>query len=69
MFHDYARMDSATHLSLLLAMFWLYLLALALLRFRKRGLWSLMGLPFAFYWPYFFWQMASNCAHNIRACP
>ena len=68
-FRNYGGMDSATHVSFLLAMCWLVLLVVALLRLRRRGLWLLTGLPFAFYWPYVFLEIASNCAHNVRNCP
>ena len=50
-FRNYGGMDSAAHVSFLLAMCWLVLLAVALFRFRKKGLWLLTGLPFALYWP------------------
>jgi hypothetical protein len=44
-------MDSAARVSFLLAMCWLVLSAVALFRFRKKGLWLLIGLPFTLYWP------------------
>jgi hypothetical protein len=68
-FHNYAAMDSATHASLLLTVCWLLVLATALFRFKKRGLWLLLGLPFALFWPCVFLAIASSCAHNSQNCP
>lgn len=67
--HDYQAMDSATHVSALLAMAWLGLLAVALFRFRKKGLWLLIGLPFALYWPFVFLAIGIACGQDVRNCP
>jgi hypothetical protein len=42
--------DFATHVSLLLSVLWLILLTVGLFRFKKSGLWVLIGLPFALFW-------------------
>ena len=68
-FHDYEVMDSATRVSAVLAMPWLVLLAAALLRFRKKGLWLLTGLPFALYWPLVFLAIGVACGQYVRNCP
>jgi len=62
-------MDPAIHVSLFLAICWLVLFAVGLFKFRSRGLWLLIGLPFAAYWPFAFFMIAWKCAHDIKACP
>ena len=62
-------MDPAIHVSLFLAICWLVLFAVGLFKFRSRGLWLLIGLPFAAYWPFAFFMIAWTCAHDIKACP
>jgi len=41
---------------LFLAICWLVLFAVGLFKFRSRGLWLLIGLPFAAYWPFAFFM-------------
>jgi hypothetical protein len=64
-----SSMDSATHVSLFLALCWLVVFAVGLVKFRMRGLWLVIGLPFAVYWPYVFFMIAWTCAHDVKACP
>jgi hypothetical protein len=64
-----SSMDSATHVSLFLALCWLVVFAGGLVKFRMRGLWLVIGLPFAVYWPYVFFMIAWTCAHDVKACP
>jgi hypothetical protein len=52
-------MDPAFYVSLFLASCWLVLFAVGLFKFRSRGLWLLVGLPFAAYWPLAFFVFAS----------
>ncbi len=55
-----AGMDSAIYVSLFLASCWLVLFAVGLFKFKSRGLWLLVGLPFAAYWPLLFFAFASH---------
>jgi hypothetical protein len=48
---------------------WGVLVFIAMMRFKWRGLWLLLGAPLAFWWPILFAGIASACAHNVRACP
>lgn len=43
--------DSAIYASVIMTVVWFTLLIPILLRFRKQGLWALIGLPFVLYWP------------------
>ena len=52
-----AGMDPATYVSLFLGICWLVLFAVGVFKFRSRGLWLLIGLPFAAYWPLAFFMM------------
>jgi len=61
--------DSFIRYSLGLALVWLVLLLVAFIRYRSRSLWFLLGLPFAFYWPFMLLMLAWNCARNLRQCP
>lgn len=56
-------------ISISLTVFWLFLLVAALIQFKKRGLWLLVGAPFALYLPFVFVMMIWACAHNHDACP
>jgi hypothetical protein len=60
-----AGMDPAIYVSLFLAICWLVLFAVGLFKFRSRGLWLLIGLPFAAYWPLAFFVFASH-VHDIK---
>jgi hypothetical protein len=53
------RMDPAIFVSLFLAICWLLLFAVGLFKFGSRGLWLLIGLPFAVYWPLAFFVFAT----------
>jgi hypothetical protein len=43
--------DLMTSRSIPLAIAWVVLIGLGLWRFKKRGLWLLLGTPMALYWP------------------
>jgi hypothetical protein len=45
---------ASIYVSLFLAICWLVLFAVGLFKFRTPGLWLLIGLPFAAYWPFAF---------------
>ncbi len=65
----HTEIDPATHVSLFLAICWLVLFVVGLFKFRSRGLWLLIGLPLAAYWPFVFFMIAWTCAHDVKACP
>ena len=64
-----SEMDSATQVSLFLALCWLVVFAVGIFKFRMRGLWLVIGLPFAAYWPFVFFVIAWRCGQDIKACP
>ena len=51
-------MDPSIYVSLLLASCWLVLFAVGLFKLKRRGLWLLIGLPAAAYWPLAFFVLA-----------
>jgi hypothetical protein len=63
------QVDTAAKVSFLLAICWIILFAGAMLTFRKRGLWLLIGAPFALYWPFALYMLTWACAHDVKACP
>jgi hypothetical protein len=54
------RTDPAIYVSLFLAVCWLAFFAVGLFKFKAKGLWLLIGLPFAAYWPIVFFLFASQ---------
>jgi hypothetical protein len=61
--------DSIIRISLMLALAWFGHLAVCLFRYRKEGLWLLIGMPFALYWPFVMIAMSWACSHDVRNCP
>jgi hypothetical protein len=61
--------DPTVWASLSLGLAWLICLWVALVRYRRKGLWFLVGLPFVCYWPTGLVLMTLACHHNVRACP
>jgi len=61
--------DSIIPYSLGLGLLWLGCLVAALIKHKKRGLWFLVGLPFALYWPAVLLIMSAACMSNTRYCP
>jgi hypothetical protein len=59
----------AMWVSFTLAGCWTVLLIGGLYKFKKRGLWLLIGAPFALFWPVVLGLMVQACSHNIKACP
>jgi hypothetical protein len=60
---------STVNFSLLLSLFWIGLFAVAMSRFRRRGLWLLIGAPFALYYPILYLLLAGACLFDRGACP
>ena len=55
--------------SAVLAAVWLATVVYAVIRFKKRGLWFLVGTPLIAFWFFVLFLIAWGCAHNLRACP
>jgi hypothetical protein len=55
-----AGMDPSIYVSLLLASCWLVLFAVGLFKLKRLGLWLLIGLPAAAYWPLAFFLFSSH---------
>jgi hypothetical protein len=51
----------AFNVSICLAICWVLLLVAGVLKFRKRGLWLLFGMPFALAWPMWYVLLAAAC--------
>ena len=70
LFRSYTtKFDIAVEISLCLAVLWLAMLGGGLYRHQWRGLWILIGAPFALYYPYLFAMLARACSQNAAACP
>jgi energy-coupling factor transporter transmembrane protein EcfT len=54
--------------SAILAVAWFALAAYGLAKFKKRGLWFLLGTPFIILW-FVFFLVARACTNNVRNCP
>ena len=63
------NMDSAITVSAVLAVMWLVVVVFALVRFKKRGLWFLLGTPLIMFWFGVLLLIAVGCAQNVSACP
>ena len=65
------NLSRAIHTSFCLGAVWLVMLCAALIRFKKRGLWVLVGAPFALLvpviWSLIYWQC--EVVGNLNACP
>ena len=61
--------DRTIQVSLVVALVWVVALLAALIRYRKKGLWFLVGLPFAMYWPFLLFMLAWGCARDFHQCP
>jgi hypothetical protein len=61
--------DRTIRVSFVLALVWLVGLLAALIRYRMKGLWFLVGLPFAVYWPFVLLMIGWGCAHDFHQCP
>jgi hypothetical protein len=67
-FH-YSGLGTSAIASLCLALFWLILVVVGLLKFKKRGLWLLIGAPIAPFFPFSLAMMLWACGHDRFACP
>jgi hypothetical protein len=48
---------------------WIAVVCIGFFRYRWRGLWFLVGAPFALFYPGLLLRVLWSCAHNIKACP
>jgi hypothetical protein len=64
-----ANTDLAIRASAVLAFSWLAVVVYAFIKFKKRGLWFLLGTPLIGFWFFVLFLIAWGCAHNVRACP
>jgi hypothetical protein len=61
--------DLAIRASGIVAAVWLSTVVYAIIRFKRRGLWFLVGTPLIGFWFFVLFLIAWGCAHNLRACP
>ena len=54
--------------SAVLAGSWVSLVVYAFAKFKKRGLWFLLGTPLIYFW-FALFLVAWACTHNVKACP
>lgn len=54
--------------SYFLALIWVAIQVVAVVRHKRRGLWLLIGLPIVLWWPIVFRMMEYACRHNGNAC-
>jgi hypothetical protein len=63
-----ASTDLAVRGSAVLAASWLAIVVYAFVKFKKRGLWFLLGTPMIVFWLFVLFLIAWGCAHNVKAC-
>jgi len=61
--------DIPIRVSVGFALVWLAILIGCVMRFRKKGLWFLVGAPLALYWPFILLIIVVACSLNTRNCP
>jgi hypothetical protein len=64
-----ASTDVAIRVSVLVAASWVAIVVYAFIKFKKRGLWFLLGTPLIVFWFFVLFVIAWGCAHNVKACP
>jgi hypothetical protein len=50
------------YVSLALSALWLAIVIYAIVTFRRRGLWSMVGLPLVVFWPYMVTALSYSCS-------
>jgi hypothetical protein len=63
-----ANTDLAIKASAVLAASWVAIVVYAFAKFKKCGLWFLLGTPLIGFWFFVLFVIAWGCAHNIKAC-
>lgn len=61
--------DRALAWSRLAVLVWIVLVFVAVIIYRKRGLWVLLGLPLAFYQPFMMVILVLACSGPNASCP
>jgi L-asparagine transporter-like permease len=61
--------DLIIRISLWLALFWFACLVVAVVRYKKKGLWFRVGFPFVLYWPFVLFLIGWGCQREVRNCP
>jgi hypothetical protein len=64
-----ASRDLAIRASAVLAASWFAVVVYAFIKFKRRGLWFLLGTPLIGFWFFVLFVIAWGCAHNVKACP
>jgi len=64
-----ADWDAIIRISLWLGLAWFATLVIFPFRYRKKGLWFLVGAPLALYWPFVLFMIGWACAHDVHNCP
>jgi hypothetical protein len=62
------QMPTNYHGSIPFAVTWALVLVFSLIRFKKRGLWLLLGAPMALYWPIWLLFNQLPLCHHSRSC-
>jgi len=62
-------MESAIKASAVLTASWVAIVVYAFAKFKRRGLWFLLGTPLIGFWFFVLFVIAWGCAHNMKACP
>src|SRR6476646_2813204 len=63
------RWDVPIRISVCLVLVWFVTLVACIFRFRKKGLWFLVGAPLALYWPLVLLMSAVTCSLGARRFP
>lgn len=61
--------DYLIRISLWLALLWFAVLIFSIVRYRRNGLWFLVGSPLVLYWPYVLFAIGAACAQDVKSCP
>jgi len=62
------RWDVPIRIRVCLALVWFVTPAVCIFRFRKKGLWFLVGAPLALYWPFVLLMLVVSCSLEVRHC-
>lgn len=63
------RRDVPIRISVCIGLVWSVTLVACIFRFRKKGIWFLVGAPLALYWPFVLLMIAVTCWLDARHCP
>jgi hypothetical protein len=58
----------AIRASALVAASWVAIVVYAFIKFKKLGLWFLLGTPLIVFWFFALFVIAWGCAHSLKAC-